>query len=152
MRKVAHCGVVPLGVQCVQRERVLVSIALATGPRGEPASDLAALVRAAQAGDRGALSAVFDRHQRDVLGFCLLAADRDRDRALDLLQETFTRAFEYLAQLQDPKRFRSWLFAIAANICRTRATQEGRLRRTLEAASLEQEAEAPVNDPAEREG
>jgi RNA polymerase sigma-70 factor (ECF subfamily) len=118
---------------------------------GQPPLDLASVVRAAQAGDRGSLRAIFDRHQRDVLGFCLLATGRDRDRALDLLQETFTRAFRALSRLQDPERFRSWLFAVATNVCRTRGAQELRHRRTVEAAALEQQVEAPPDDAAERE-
>src|SRR5438067_6602021 len=102
----------------VQMEGAPVPIALRLESSGESSLDVATVVRAAQAGDKGALRTIFDRHQQDVLGFCLLAVGRDRDRAVDLLQETFARAFRALSRLQDPERFRPWLFTVAANVCR----------------------------------
>src|ERR1700682_3193256 len=76
------------------------------------------LVRAAASGGRSAWRALFDRHHRAVLGYCLLACGRDRERALDLTQEHFLRALRGLPQLAEPERFRGWLFSIAANLCR----------------------------------
>lgn len=41
----------------------------------------------------------------------------DRQTALDLVQETFTRSSRYLHQLHQPERFASWLFGIAHQQC-----------------------------------
>ena len=109
------------------------------------------LVRSAAGGDRGAQHALFDRHQQGVMGYCLLACNGDRERALELTQETFLRALSSLQQLQDWGRFRGWLFSIAANLCRGCGVQEARRRELLAAAQLSLDA-APANDePQERE-
>ena len=60
------------------------------------------LVRSAARGDRAAQQVLFDRHHRGVMGYCLLASDGDRERALELTQETFLRALSSLRQLQEP--------------------------------------------------
>jgi RNA polymerase sigma-70 factor (ECF subfamily) len=110
------------------------------------------LVRNAAQGDRAAQQDLFDRHQPGVLGYCLLACNGDRDRALELTQETFLRALSSLRQLQEPARFRSWLVAIAANLCRKRGAQEARRREVLAAARLSLDAvSADENEPQARE-
>jgi RNA polymerase sigma-70 factor (ECF subfamily) len=132
-------------------DRAPIGIALVAESQTEPEPELTSVVRAAQAGDRTAQRAIFDRHQGEMLGFCLVAAGGDRDRALDLLQDTFVRVYRALPTLRDPEKFRGWLFAVAANVCRTRGAQEQRQRRVLEAVGLEEEVEPPVDDEAERE-
>jgi RNA polymerase sigma-70 factor, ECF subfamily len=97
---------------------------------------LVALVRRAQAGDRDACARLFEDHQRALTGYCLMAVGGDRDRALDLTQEVFARAFQRLDTLAEPSRFRCWLFAIAANLCRNRGVEEVRRREILDAADL----------------
>jgi RNA polymerase sigma-70 factor (ECF subfamily) len=117
-----------------------------------PPTDVAAWVGAARRGDRAAWRALFDRFQPQVVGYCLLAARGDRDRALDLAQETFTRAFQGLDRLAEPERFQGWLFTIAANQCRTRGEADARRRRAMEGLALELgEAAEPPEAPAERE-
>jgi len=103
------------------------------------------LVRSAARGDRAAQHALFDRHHRGVMGYCLLACNGDRDRALELTQETFLRALSSLQQLKDRDRFRSWLFSIAANLCRSSGAQDARRRELLAYAHLSLDA-APADD------
>jgi RNA polymerase sigma factor (sigma-70 family) len=109
------------------------------------------LVRSAARGDRGAQEALFDRHHRGVLGYCLLACNGDRERALELTQDTFLRALSSLRQLQEPGRFRNWLFSIAANLCRGRGVQEARRRELLAAAQLSIDATPSSDEPEQRE-
>ncbi|GAA0904147.1 sigma-70 family RNA polymerase sigma factor [Virgisporangium aurantiacum] len=75
-------------------------------------TDVAALVRAAQAGDRAALDALLGIHLPllyNVIGRALNGhADVD-----DLVQETLLRVVRGLPALRDPTRFRSWAVAIA---------------------------------------
>lgn len=99
------------------------------------------LVRAGQRGDASALRELFERHRRDVMAYCSVATGRDRERALELAQETFARAFAALPRLSDPERFRGFLFTVAANVCRTRGAQETR-RRALEVLGMEMDAPA----------
>jgi RNA polymerase sigma-70 factor (ECF subfamily) len=109
-----------------------------SSPRLVPVADEAlAETCAAQHGDRDALSALYRRHQRAVFGFCMLSAGRDRERALDLTQETFARAFAGVNALGDPARIRPWLISIAGNVCKTRGGQDKRRRAALDALQLE---------------
>jgi RNA polymerase sigma-70 factor (ECF subfamily) len=114
-------------------------------------SDESDLVRSAARGDRAAQQALFDRHHRGVLGYCLLACNGDRERALELTQDTFLRALSSLRHLHEPGRFRSWLFSIAANLCRGRGVQEARRRELLAAAQLGLDATSPSEGPEQRE-
>jgi RNA polymerase sigma-70 factor (ECF subfamily) len=71
----------------------------------------AALVRAAQAGDRAAFGALYARFAPMVHGI-LLAHARYED-AEDLMQDVFVRAMEQLSGLRDAVAFGAWLGAIA---------------------------------------
>lgn len=116
--------------------------------------DLQTLVRAAQDGDPRAVRALFDRHQRQVTAYCLVATRRDRDAALDLTQETFARAFRHLGSLADASRFPAWLFTIAGNLCRDHAAETRARTRLLDALCLEprgaDDAPAPDGDARAR--
>ncbi len=79
----------------------------------DPQEDRAA-VGHALAGDRRGFDALVDRHGGALLGY-LKSRTRDSDRAQELFQEAWVRAFAELEDLQDPQRFRSWLFSIALN-------------------------------------
>ncbi|MBN2362162.1 MAG: sigma-70 family RNA polymerase sigma factor [Deltaproteobacteria bacterium] len=105
---------------------------------------------AACSGDPKALRALFDQYQRRVMGYCLLSTHGDREQAMDLTQDTFTRAFKSLHRLGDPARFGGWLFAIAANVCRSHGAAEQRRRQVMELFGLELQAEAP-DDKSARE-
>lgn len=102
----------------------------------------AALVRRAIAGDRAAHRELFDAHQARVYAYCLVASRGDRDRAQDLLQETFVRFFRNLAALRDPLRVRGWLLAIAHSVVVAEAKLDGAARRRLALMAIEL-ADAP---------
>ena len=85
------------------------------------------------------------------MGYCLLACSGDRDRARELTQETFLRALSSLRQLQQADRFRSWLFSIAANLCRGSGAQEARRRELLAVAQLSLDVAPLEDEPRERE-
>jgi RNA polymerase sigma factor (sigma-70 family) len=74
--------------------------------------DDAQLVVAAQAGDRNALAAIYDRYADRIHDFCASIL-RNRAEAGSALQETFLVAFEALDRLAEPARLDPWLFAIA---------------------------------------
>jgi len=50
--------------------------------------------------------------------------------APDLFQETFLRVFEHAASFRGRSSFKTWLYAIAANVCRSRL-RSSRRRQTL---------------------
>ena len=74
-----------------------------------------ALVKAAQAGKRDAMSALIERHYPRVLSF-LSYLTGSRPQAEDLAQETFTRALGALGRFNGRYRFEPWLLRIAKNL------------------------------------
>jgi RNA polymerase sigma factor (sigma-70 family) len=76
-----------------------------------------ALVRAAQAGDKGAFATLLARHWPLLLALCRRAVD-DSLLAEDAAQEAALQALLSLDRLRQPERFGSWLGGIGLNVCR----------------------------------
>jgi RNA polymerase sigma-70 factor, ECF subfamily len=73
--------------------------------------EVAALVRAAQGGDRTAFGNLYEQYARMVHG--ILLAQVSYTDAEDLVQDVFLRAIQQLSSLRDPAAFGGWLAAIA---------------------------------------
>lgn len=85
--------------------------------RAEPAAGVDdALVRAAQAGDRGAFAELYRLHGRLVHG--ILLAHAPRQDADDLVQDVFLAALARMHTLREPAAFVKWIAAIARNRAR----------------------------------
>ncbi|HKH91294.1 MAG TPA: sigma-70 family RNA polymerase sigma factor [Gemmatimonadaceae bacterium] len=84
----------------------------------------AALVRAAQDGDRQAFETLYDRYVRLV--HAVLLGTLDSEDASDVAQDVFFRAWQQLNQLRDPEAFGPWLTTIARNAARMRHRAEPR--------------------------
>ena len=86
---------------------------MAIGPsRSSDSRDDRTLVLAAATGDTSAFAAIYDRYADRLHDFCV-GMLRDRDAAADCTQDVFVIAATKLAQLREPDRLRSWLYAIA---------------------------------------
>lgn len=88
-----------------------------------PLSD-AALVTAAQGGDRRAFERLYRLHSGRVMGVCLRMTRR-RDLAEDCVQQTFIRAWRNLAAFEGRSAFGTWLHRIAVNEVLTYARNHG---------------------------
>lgn len=86
----------------------------------------AALVRAAQGGDRAAFGVLYEQYARMVHG--ILLAHVSYGDAEDLVQDVFVRALEQLHSLREPRAFGGWLGAVA----RRAAVDLHRKRKPLE--------------------
>lgn len=73
--------------------------------------NLAALVCAAQNGDRAAFGTLYERYARMIHG--ILLSHVGFADAEDLVQDVFIRAMQQLRSLHDPAAFGSWLASIA---------------------------------------
>jgi RNA polymerase sigma-70 factor (ECF subfamily) len=81
-------------------------------PRAEDVHvDEAALVLAAQAGDRAAFGALYDKFAPMIHG--ILLAHVPWVDAEDLMQDVFLRAMEQVRHLREPAAFGGWLASIA---------------------------------------
>jgi RNA polymerase sigma-70 factor (ECF subfamily) len=75
------------------------------------------LMERAQAGDAQAFGTLFKRCSPGIWQMAYLLL-HSADSAEDVVQETFTKAFEHVADFRGESEPRSWLSAIALNACR----------------------------------
>lgn len=78
--------------------------------------DDVALVRYTLAGDETAFATLVERYQKQVHALAWRTIG-DFHIAQDITQETFLKAHQKLATLEDPQRFSGWLKAIATRHC-----------------------------------
>ena len=92
-----------------------------------PDADDQQLVKAAQAGDRRAFQALYQRYERKVfaVAFGFL---RNQEDALDVLQEAFIKVHRYLPNFEGQSSFYTWLYRIVANLCIDHLRRSGRKR------------------------
>lgn len=67
-------------------------------------------------GDPDAYGDLVNRHQ-DVLYRHARGMGLDHDTSLDLIQDSFVKAYSRLAECSEPAKFRSWVFRILRNLC-----------------------------------
>ncbi len=84
-----------------------------------------ALFERYRGGDIEALRAVIERHHDDLLGF-LIRLVGDRHAAEDVFQDTFLQIHHSASTFDATRRFRPWLFTIAANKGRDYLRRKGR--------------------------
>ena len=91
----------------------------------------AELVTRVLSGDVEAYRPLVERYQRAVLGLArrLLGPGGDAE---DLAQESFVRAYRYLASLRAPERFGPWLFQVVRSLHRDRNRRKEAERKALE--------------------
>lgn len=96
------------------------------------------LVDRAQAGDSRAFEALYRRLVGRIYALCLRMA-RDAQRAEELTQDVFVRAWERLESFRGESKFSTWLHRLAVNV----VLQDGRTR------GRRQAREELMEDPGE---
>ncbi|MFN8005694.1 MAG: sigma-70 family RNA polymerase sigma factor [Terriglobia bacterium] len=101
------------------------------------------LVQRVVQGELEAFDSLVGRWEKKLFNFALRLTG-NRDEALDITQESFTKAFEQIRQLKDPEKFSQWLFRIARNcwVSQYRSSAAG----LMESLSDEKEGEASIED------
>jgi RNA polymerase sigma-70 factor (ECF subfamily) len=104
------------------------------------------LLAAFQQGDAGAFERLLRRHRGPLFTF-LLRMLGDRERAEDLAQEAWLRVVKGAAAWNERAKFKSWLYAIARNLCFDQSRRD-RFRRTesLDAAAEDGEEAQPMGE------
>jgi len=69
-------------------------------------------------GCESAFDEIFFRHHKSLLTF-LIQMVRDKEKARELLQDTFVRVARSAAAYEPKAKFSTWLFRIATNLCLT---------------------------------
>ena len=115
--------------------------ARAPDPLPVPSADEDLLLERLAAGDRGAADDLAAMTYGPVYA-ALARLSGDPDLAADLTQETYRKAWRSLASFDRRSRFSTWLYRIAYN------TFLNHVRRPQPLQSLDDDAPAPVKDPA----
>ncbi|TDI47379.1 MAG: sigma-70 family RNA polymerase sigma factor [Acidobacteria bacterium] len=87
--------------------------------------DDAALVAAYLAGTRLAFQELAERYHTRLLNF-IYRTIGDRDRAEDLVQETFVRVYRHLHRFDPTKKFSTWIYTIASNLAKNELRNRSR--------------------------
>src|SRR5437016_1967311 len=92
-----------------------------SGPKETPAGGEGEdhLVQQCLAGDLRAFDRIVLAYRARIYALARLALGSAED-AHDVTQETFVRAFEALPRYRPQRHFRTWLYTIAANLCKNR--------------------------------
>jgi RNA polymerase sigma-70 factor (ECF subfamily) len=120
-----------------------------TAREGERISD-EQLVELAKGGDRAAFEQLVSRFMNPILNH-IRGMLRDRERALDLTQETFIRLYTHLGDYRSHARLSTWLYRIATNLAIDEIRRRRRSRvlpfRVRREDGEEAEPEFPDNGP-----
>lgn len=81
----------------------------------EKESDLN-LVKRARNKDQEAFRLLVERYQRKVFGICI-GMVRNRDDAMDMVQETFIKIYRNIDRFQGNSAFYTWIYRITTNVC-----------------------------------
>ena len=74
-----------------------------------------------------ALVELHSRYSKKLLGYFIKMLNKDVDLAQDFVQELFLKIMEKGHQFNPEKRFYSWVFAVASNMCKTEYRSHGKL-------------------------
>ena len=116
------------------------------------------LVQQGRRGNREAFRTLVERYQHKVTALAT-GMLRNRDDALDVVQDTFTKAYQSLDRFKGESSFYTWLYRIALNICIDYQRRSARMPQapidgpeTLEETPLVHEARNDVDrdDPVQR--
>lgn len=99
------------------------------------------LVEQARRGDKEAFRELFERYQRKVMTVAVGMVGNAED-AMEIVQDTFVKAYEHLNRFKGESSFYTWLFRIAVN----RAIDLRRFRKRNPTTGLEDEFRYPDSD------
>lgn len=103
-----------------------------------------------QSGDQAALGLLLERYRAPLYGFLWRRAERES--ADDLFQETWLRVVRARDRFDPRRRFSTWLYQIANNLCRDRGRRRAVEERALEAERVRAQRRQAGVDPAARIG
>ncbi len=83
------------------------------------------VVQRALDGDERAFGELVDRYDSRLLNFVYRTVG-DRERAQDLVQETFVRVYRHLHRFDQSKKFSTWIYTIAGNLAKNELRNRSR--------------------------
>jgi len=83
------------------------------------------VVQASLDGDPRAFGELVSRYDQRLLNFVYRTIG-DRERAQDLVQETFVRVYRHLHRFDQTKKFSTWIYTIASNLAKNELRNRSR--------------------------
>lgn len=108
---------------------------------GEEVRDEDLAVRAAD-GDERAFRELHNRYRDRLMSFAYGKVG-DRERAEEIIQETFVRVYRHLHGFDRSKKFSTWVFTITSNLLKNELRDRGRGVETIPVSQVEAYAEDP---------
>jgi RNA polymerase sigma-70 factor (ECF subfamily) len=121
-------------------------------PSSADAGDTADIVRRAQRGDLTAFERLYRMHAGRVTALCLRLTG-DRQRAEELMQDTFVRAWEKLESYRGESAFGTWLHRVTVNLFLVAERGDARRFARVETTDSPEDLPAAVTgsgDPGDR--
>src|SRR5690606_26062023 len=83
------------------------------------------VVQAFLDGDQRAFGELVRRYDNRLVNFVYRTVG-DRERAQDLVQETFVRVYRHLERFDQTKKFSTWIYTIASNLAKNELRNRSR--------------------------
>ena len=109
------------------------------------------LISRIKEGDKSAFGELVRRHQAPIYYYCLRMSGREED-ARDLTQRTFIRAYKAVGRFEGRSSLNTWLFQIAANLCRNHHRDRSRVQFVPEENAPEVSQEAVAEEALSQAG
>jgi RNA polymerase sigma-70 factor, ECF subfamily len=106
-------------------------------------------VESAQCGDREAFDALVSEHQGEIRKFILKRVSREQ--VDDLLQEIWVAAWTSIGEFDCRSRFRTWLYGIAINKCKSHYRSQQRRLAHLSLDDMLPDPQQPASQGSELE-
>lgn len=106
-------------------------------------TDDTALIEQVQRGDHGAFNVLVDRWQSRIHRFAFRFF-ADGDEASEITQKTFIKVYQKLDTLDEPRKFSSWIYRVAKNLCLDELKRAGRRKSSPLDAWMEQMEAGPT--------
>ncbi|KYC65149.1 hypothetical protein B4098_1068 [Heyndrickxia coagulans] len=94
----------------------IVKITYRTGRRGKMEAIVDRKIKQVMKGDQNAFNDIVELYKDKVFQICFRMIG-SRTEAEDLAQETFIRAYIHIKSFKQERKFSSWLYRIATNLC-----------------------------------
>ena len=109
------------------------------------------LVQRSRTGDRDAFRELVERYRRRIAALAI-GMLRNREDALDIVQETFTKAYQNLDRFKGDAAFYTWVYRIAYNLCVDHQRRESKQPQvSLEVDDRGEAAYQPTEDGPRRD-
>ena len=91
-----------------------------------PYSDMTdeSLMAKNQEGDQQAFAMLYDRYSGRMMAYFFRMLWSDRERAADMTQDLFAKLIKYKGSFEQGKRFSTWVYSIARNMCKNEYRHE----------------------------